>query len=177
MFKSLQQASTVCLLCVPLYLYADPLDYSVRLSVTDNENRGYLEVSLSGDWLQVLADESWDLSQADLVCCALGFHYSTSAEPVLVFEGQDAYPDERNFTTLRCWVVEGNNRICNSSAPLGSDNSTSEDMIPLEIQCNGQFIQLDTCSIIYCMSPEALHILCACAYTPTYVKHLHNMQI
>lgn len=114
--------------------------------MTENENRGYLEVSLSGDWLRVLADESWDLPQANLVCSDLGFDYATSARPVLVFEGQDAYPDTRNFTSLSCWAVEGNGRICNSSAPLGSgsDNGTSEDtsMTPLEIQCNGAFIQL-----------------------------------
>ena len=116
--------------------------------MTESENRGYLEVSLSGDWLRVLADESWDLPQADIVCSALGFDYATSAKPVLVLEGQDAYPDMRNFTFLRCWEVEGNGRVCNSTAPSGSgsNNGTSEhtSMTPLEIQCNGEFIQLHT---------------------------------
>lgn len=125
------------MLVVPLHLLADPPDYSLRLSVTEKENKGFLEVSLSGEWLQVSADGYWELSSADAICSELGFQYATSAIPAIVIEGQYAYPGRRNFTTLRCWVSEGK-RVCNSSASLRSDGR-SEKGRPLEIQCNGRF--------------------------------------
>lgn len=126
------------MLGVPLHLLADPLDYSLRLSVTEMENKGFLEVSLSGEWLRVSADEFWDLSSVDAICSELGFQYATSTKPAIVIEGQDANPDRRNFTTLRCWMSEGK-RICNSSDSLRSHNGRSEEARPLEIECNGRF--------------------------------------
>ena len=125
------------MLGVPLHLLADPPDYSLRLSVTEKENKGFLEVSLSGEWLQVSADGYWELSSVDAICSELGFQYATSAIPAIVIEGQYAYPDRRNFTTLKCWMSEGK-RVCNSSASLRS-TGRSETGRPLEIQCNGRF--------------------------------------
>lgn len=110
-------------------------------------------MSLSGEWLRVLADEYWDLSAADLICSELGFQFATSAEPERVVVGEDTNPDRWNFTTLRCWESEGN-KVCNRSS---GGNSAPVEARPLEIQCNGGFTSPLVVLSVYALRHTCIH--------------------
>ncbi|XP_022096153.1 scavenger receptor cysteine-rich domain superfamily protein-like isoform X2 [Acanthaster planci] len=64
--------------CVNVSVFKGPLPYEIRLTGTDQPNKGRVEVHLGDSW-GTICDQSWGLKDATVVCRQLGYPYAAAA--------------------------------------------------------------------------------------------------
>ena len=82
--------------------------YSVRLVDGSKPSEGRVEVFIQGEWGSV-CDDSWDITDAFVVCRQLGFHYALSA-PMNAAFGRGVGQIE--LDNIECTGVEDNLVLC-----------------------------------------------------------------